>query len=220
MTAVAPGTFAKLRSHLVVLAVYPLMKEQIIAGARQLFNHYGVKTVRLEDVTHQLGISKKTLYQYFENKEELVRQMLDAQLGESLHEASAIQQQAANAIVGALQIWDRLIHYKQTVNPSLFLDIERHYPAAWALFQEGKRAYINTILVANLQAGIEQGLYRPDLNLTVLAWLWAEQSQCDVPSKGDEQVIKHLFIRGLLTQEGLRVYEGYVPPAPHPNPSP
>ncbi|MEZ0610874.1 TetR/AcrR family transcriptional regulator [Fibrella sp. WM1] len=189
------------------------MKEQIIAGARQLFNHYGVKTVRLDDITHQLGITKKTLYQYFENKEELVRQMLDAQLGESLHEASAIQHESANAIIGALQIWDRLIQYKQTTNPSLLLDIERHYPAAWALFQSAKREYINTILVANLRAGVEQGLYRPDLNLTVLAWLWADQSQCDVPSKGDEQVIKHLFIRGLLTQQGLRVYEGVYPTA-------
>lgn len=180
-----------------------------------MFNHYGVKTVRLEDVTHQLGITKKTLYQYFDNKEDLVRQMLDAQLGESLHEASAIQRQAPNAIVGALQLWDRLIHYKQTVNPSLLLDIERHYPAAWALFQEGKRAYINTILVANLRDGIEQGLYRPDLNQTVLAWLWADQSQCDVPSKGDEQVIKHLFVRGLLTQAGLRVYEDVAGEGPH-----
>lgn len=183
------------------------MKEQIIAEARQLFNHYGVKTVRLEDVTHQLGISRKTLYQFFENKEELVRQMLDAQLSENLHEANTIQHQSANAVAGALQIWDRLIQYKQTVNPSLLLDIERHYPAAWSLFQAAKREYINTILLANLQAGTGQGLYRADLDQTVLAWLWAEQSQCDVPNRGDEQVLKHLFIRGLLTPQGQAVYE-------------
>ena len=87
-----------MHSHLVNLAVYPLMKEQIIAGARQLFNHYGVKTVRLDDVTHQLGITKKTLYQYFDNKEDLVRQMLDAQLGESLHEAQSKDQKEDHAL--------------------------------------------------------------------------------------------------------------------------
>ncbi|RYF74447.1 MAG: TetR/AcrR family transcriptional regulator [Cytophagaceae bacterium] len=183
------------------------MKERIITEARQLFNHYGVKTVRLDDITHQLGISKKTLYQYFENKEDLVRQMLEDQLSESLYEASAIHTTATNAIVAALLVWDRLIHYKQTVNPSLLLDIERHYSSAWHLFQLVRAEYINTILVTNLQAGIEQGLYRTDLNRPFIAWLWMEQSQADVPTKGDEQVLKHLFVRGLLTPQGLTVYE-------------
>ncbi|MBO0947993.1 TetR/AcrR family transcriptional regulator [Fibrella forsythiae] len=183
------------------------MKERIITGARQLFNHYGVKTVRLDDIAHQLGISKKTLYQYFENKEDLVRQMLEDQLSESLQEAGEIHATATNAIVGALLIWDRLIHYKQTVNPSLLLDIERHYPSAWRLFQLMKAEYINTILDANLQAGIAQGLYRADLNRPVVAWLWIEQSQAEVPDKGDEQVLKQLFVRGLLTQQGVAVYD-------------
>lgn len=183
------------------------MKERIITEARQLFNHFGVKTVRLDDITHQLGISKKTLYLYFENKEDLVRQMLENQLNESLNEADAIRALEANSISGALRIWDRLIHYKQTVNPSLLLDIERHHATAWHLFQTFKTHYINTILVTNLQAGIEQGLYRPDLNIPVLAWLWIEQSQDDVPAKGDEQAIKHHFVRGLLTQKGMAVYE-------------
>ncbi|ARK12700.1 TetR/AcrR family transcriptional regulator [Fibrivirga algicola] len=183
------------------------MKERICAEARQLFNQYGVKTVRLDDITRQLGISKKTLYLYFQNKEDLVQQMLESQLNDSLHEATVIQGQSANAIEGALLIWDHLIRYKHTVNPSLLLDIERHYATAWHLFQVARSAYISTILEANLRAGISEGLYRSDLNNTVLAWLWIEQSQSDVPAKGDEQVVKHHFVRGLLTQKGLAVYE-------------
>lgn len=183
------------------------MKERICSEARQLFNHLGVKTVRLDDIAHKLGISKKTLYLYFDSKEDLVRQMLEGQLNESLDEASAIHAQVTNPIAGALLIWDRLIHYKQTVNPNLLRDIERHYPTAWQLFQAFKTHYINTILVANLRAGVEQALYRPDLQIAVIAWLWIEQSQADVPDKGDEQAIKHHFVRGLLTQRGLTIYE-------------
>ena len=184
-----------------------LVKDRIIAEARQLFSHFGVKTVRLDDIAHQLGISKKTVYQYFADKEELVRLMLENQLNETLHEATAIHSQAANPIVGALQIWDRLIRYRQTVNPNLFRDIERHYPTAWGFFQRFRTQYINTILIANLRQGVEQGLYRTDLNEPVIAWLWAEQSQWEVPDERYREIIKRHFVRGLLTQKGLTVYE-------------
>ena len=184
------------------------MKERIITEARQLFNHLGVTTVRLDDIAQQLGISKKTLYQYFESKEDLVRQMLESQLNESLDEASAIHGQVTNPIEGALLIWDQLIYYKQTVNPNFLRDIERHYTTVWALFQAYRTHYINTILVANLRAGVDQGLYRSDLDETIVAWWWLEQSQYDVPFEGTESAIKHQFIRGLLTQRGLALYEG------------
>ncbi|MEZ0485250.1 TetR/AcrR family transcriptional regulator [Fibrella aquatica] len=185
------------------------MKERILTEASRLFNHLGVKTVRLDDIARQLGMSKKTLYQYFESKEDLVKQMLENQLNDSLDEASAIQEQTANPIAGALLIWDRLIHYKQTVNPNLLRDIERHYPAAWHYFQTFRTHYINTILVGNLRAGVERALYRPDLadNESVMAWLWLEQSQCDIPFEGAGPIIKHQFVRGLLTKQGLALYE-------------
>ncbi|GAB3555198.1 TetR/AcrR family transcriptional regulator [Spirosoma fluminis] len=187
-----------------------LIKERIIAEARQLFSQFGVKTVRLDDIAHQLGISKKTLYQHFADKEELVRLMLEDQLNENLSEATVIHSQAANAVVGALQIWDRLIRYSQTVNPNLLRDIERHYPTVWNFFQEFRTQYIDTILKANLQEGIEQGLYRADLDKPVLAWLWAEQSQWDVPAAPYKEALKHQFVRGLLTQNGLALYETLI----------
>ncbi|RYC71329.1 MULTISPECIES: TetR/AcrR family transcriptional regulator [Spirosoma] len=183
------------------------MKERIITETRQLFNQFGVKSIRLEDIAQQLGISKKTVYQYFSSKEDLVRQILESQLNESLHEASAIHTQATDPMTSALLIWDRLIHYKQTVNPNLLRDIERHYPTIWTYFQTFRTEYINTILLANLRAGVGQGLYRTDLDETTMAWLWLEQSQWDVPHAGAELAIKHHFVRGLLTQAGLALYE-------------
>ncbi len=186
------------------------MKQRIITEARQLFNHLGVTTVRLDDIAQQLGISKKTLYQYFDSKEDLVGQMLASQLNESLEEASAIHQRVTNPIAGALLIWDQLIHYKKTVNPNVLRDIERHYSTVWSFFQTFRNHYINTILAANLRAGADQALYRPDLDETVVAWCWLEESQWDLPFEGAESVIKHQFVRGLLTQKGLSLYEEIV----------
>lgn len=183
------------------------MKDRIIAEARHLFNQFGVRTVRLEDVARQLGISKKTLYQHFIDKEELVRLVLETQLDENLREARVIHTLASNPIVGALRIWDRLIAYRQTTNPNLLRDIERHYPTVWRVFETFRTTYINTILVANIQAGIEQGLYRPDVDEPALAWLWATQSQWEIPYTGAEAALKHHFVRGLLTQKGLALYE-------------
>ncbi len=183
------------------------MKERIIAQAVKVFSQFGVKAVRLEDIAQSLGISKKTLYQHFRDKDELVRLMLESQWNEALYEANAIHTYADNPLVEALLIWDRLIRYQQTVNPNLRRDIERHYPTAWSLFQAFRTEYINTILVANLRRGIEQELYWADLNETVIAWLWAEQGQCEIPFSGGEMAVKHHFVRGLLTQKGLALYE-------------
>ncbi|WP_080056109.1 TetR/AcrR family transcriptional regulator [Spirosoma aerolatum] len=183
------------------------MKERIIAEARHLFNQFGVRTVRLEDIAQELGISKKTVYQYFDSKEELVRLMLENQLNENLREASAILTRVDNPILEALLIWNRLIHYRRTVNPNLFRDIERHYPTVWGFFQQFRAEYINTILVSNLQHGIEQTVYRTDLELGVIAWLWADQSQRETPYETSDEAIKHHFIRGLLTRKGLDIYE-------------
>ncbi|GAB3807448.1 TetR/AcrR family transcriptional regulator [Spirosoma humi] len=183
------------------------MKERIIAEARHLFNQLGVRTVRLDDVAQQLGISKKTLYQHFQDKEELVRLVLETQLEESLREAKAIHRLASNPIVSALRIWDRLIAYRQTTNPNLLRDIERYYPTVWRVFETFRATYISVILATNIRAGIEQGLYRSDVDEPALAWLWITQSQWEIPYTGAETAIKHHFIRGLLTQEGLAMYE-------------
>ncbi|MFD2571839.1 TetR/AcrR family transcriptional regulator [Spirosoma soli] len=183
------------------------MKERIIKEARHLFSQYGVKTVRLDDIAQQLGISKKTVYQYFTDKEELVRLMLEEQLNETLAEASSIHEQAPNPVAGALQIWDRLVRYRRTINPNLFRDIERHYPTVWHFFEEFRARYLNVILVTNLRQGVAQGLYRTDLDELIIAWLWAEQSQWEVPDERYKTQMKHHFMRGLLTTEGLALYE-------------
>lgn len=183
------------------------MKERIVAEARHLFNQLGVRTVRLDDVAHQLGISKKTLYQHFHDKEELVRLVLETQLDENLREAEAIHTLASNPIVGALRIWDRLVAYRQTTNPNLLRDIERHYPTVWSMFELFRTTYINTILATNIRRGIEQGLYRSDVDEPALAWLWVTQSQWEIPYPDAETAIKHHFVRGLLTQEGLAFYD-------------
>ena len=183
------------------------MKERILAEARRLFNHYGVKTVRLEDIARELGISKNTVYHYFGSKEELVRLMLENQLNESLEQATVIQTQADNPVSVALRIWDRLILYRREVNPNLLRDIERHYPTVWRLFRNFQTEYINTILVRNLRQGIEQAVYRADLNEAVIAWLWVDQSQRETPFEDADESVKHLFVRGLLTPKGVELYE-------------
>ncbi|WP_266364685.1 TetR/AcrR family transcriptional regulator [Tellurirhabdus rosea] len=187
------------------------MKERILAEARHQFYHFGVKTVRLDDIAQQLGISKKTLYQYFSSKEELVRAMLEAQLNEAMTVDTSIHAQVVNPIVAAMQLWDRLSGYRQTTNPNLLRDIQRFYPTVWAMFQAFRTAYINTILATNLRQGVEQELYRRDLNENVLAWLWAEESQWDIPFSEADAAIKHHFIRGLLTPKGLALYETLLP---------
>ena len=101
------------------------------------------------------------------------------------------------------------------VNPSLLMDVQRYYPKAWNVFLHYKEGCIMNDIKANLQRGVEQGLYRADIDLETMARLRIEQIQIgfddrifpnnkDVMATQDQ--LLHHFIRGILAEAGLAVY--------------
>ncbi|GAA4449545.1 TetR/AcrR family transcriptional regulator [Nibrella saemangeumensis] len=195
------------------------MKEKILTEAEGLFWKYGVKSITMDDIARQLGISKKTIYQHFEDKEDIVFQVVKDKLDRDEEEFQCQFRGAGNPVEEILRVSELLRQHAVTVNPSMVLDVQRHYPKAWAVFLKHKEQYILTSIQDNLRRGVQEGLYRPDIDIEVMARLRIESVQLGFDERVfpgsranvlavQEQLLHH-FIRGLLTEKGFSVYNQY-----------
>lgn len=191
------------------------MKEKILAEAERLFWKYGVRTITMDDIARRLAISKKTIYQHFTDKEDIVHQVVEWHLEHERSEYCRLNEQELNPIHEMMLASDMMRKHVDNVNPSLFLDVQRYFPKAWEAFLRHKEGHIIKDIMANLQRGVEQGLYQADINIETMARLRVELIQLGF----DDRVFPHLrdiyavqdqllhhFIRGILTPQGFAIY--------------
>lgn len=196
------------------------MKERILSEAERLFWKYGVRSVTMEDIARQLGISKKTIYQHFTDKEQILYQVIQHKTGRNQSEMDCMVVETDNPVEEILGVLNMMRNHADQVSPNLMNDIKRYYPQAFALFRQYKEGHIMGSILENIQKGISQGLYRSDINPTILARLRVEQIELafnhdlfpsDQYSMHDVQAeLMHHFVRGMLTDKGFTIYNQYV----------
>jgi AcrR family transcriptional regulator len=192
------------------------VKERIIKSALNLFWRYGIKSVTMDDIAKDLGISKRTIYQHYSDKEAILALVIQKEIMDQKCEMEKLEEQADNPIeqmmYASIQMRDTL----SNMNPTLLYDLKKYYPAAWELFQTYKHEYIIKSIRDNLIKGIELGLYRPDIDADVLSMLRVEQivmafDPTIFPAKKfnmmhtQMQFLLH-FLRGVLSEKGFEYY--------------
>ncbi len=195
-------------------------KSTIMGKAELLFMRFGLKSVSMDDITRELGISKKTLYQYFESKEDLIMQTIQRhQCAESEAIASIIRE-SKDALHEMLAIARHVIVQFQQMAPVTIYDLKKYYPEAWRMVEQVQREYIYNILLANMKRGVEEGLYRSDFNTDILARLYVGSTKLLLdeeffPNKSyhwdrlyREFVQYHL--RGIVSAQGLEKLQHYI----------
>lgn len=143
--------------------------KEILQNGMMLFMKYGIKSVTMDDLARELGKSKKTLYQHFENKDDLIYQGLNLQLNALKNEINKIRNGAGNAIDECLRIHHFNFEFLKELNPSVMFDLQKYHPRSWQLFELHKNEFIYNAVRENLQRGQEEGLYRLDFNPSVIA---------------------------------------------------
>ncbi|MCP4521092.1 MAG: TetR/AcrR family transcriptional regulator [Cytophagales bacterium] len=194
-------------------------KERIIEGSMELFFKYGVRSVTMDMIASHLGISKKTLYENVKDKNTLVEMMAQHHFDQEQHDLEKLSNTTENAIDEIHQIAVQMKQMIRQINPILFFDIKRYYPKVWQLFDSQKYDCIGGYIINNLERGIKEGYYRPDLDVKVMMIFkmnqveWAfdtdffpitEFNLLDVQM----QLFEH-FIRGIVTKKGLELFEKY-----------
>ncbi|AKD58029.1 TetR/AcrR family transcriptional regulator [Spirosoma radiotolerans] len=196
------------------------MKERILDEAERLFWKYGVRSVTMEDIARKLGISKKTIYQHFSDKEQILYQVIEGKTGRDQFAMECMVVGITNPVEELLSVLSLMQKNADQISPNLLIDIKRYYPQAFAIFRQYKEEQIMRSILENIQKGISQGLYRADINPTILARLRVEQIELafdndifptDQYSMHDIQSeLTHHFVRGMLTEKGFTIYNQFL----------
>lgn len=196
------------------------MKERILSEAERLFWKYGVRSVTMEDIAHQLGISKKTIYQHFSDKEAILCQVIKERIEADETEMRCMVDTTANPIEELMMVLEMMRLKQDQVSPNLLIDIKRHYPQAFALFRKYMDIQLMKSILENIQKGISEGLYRKDINPAILARMRIEQIEMafnndffptsQYTTLEIQQELIHHFVRGMLTEKGFEVYNQFV----------
>ena len=150
-------------------------KERILEGARELFFKYGIKSITMDDVAKNLAISKKTIYKYFADKDELVEAMTRQLMKKNETEFDAISKETDNVVEEVFTMMKHMGTMFSQMNPNLFYDMQKYHPHSWKLFQDFKEECIERMVEESVKRGIDQGLVRPDINTKVVARLRMEE---------------------------------------------
>ncbi len=191
---------------------------QILERVTALFMRYGIKSMTMDDVARELGISKKTLYTYVSNKEELVEKVL-----EHIHDSHNKNMECAgnvknlNAIEVLMVVNDMVNKMIQEHNPSTEYDLKKYYPELYKKFLTRRNEHIFSSILLNIQQGKDEGLYRTEINNELIAKLYV--NRINTMTEDDTFTIEELkssnlflqvmefHIRGLASPKGIEVLE-------------
>lgn len=194
------------------------IKIKILKGAEELFLRYGVRSISMDDIARHLSVSKKTLYQHFADKDDLVEHCTHHLLNRNEKACEVIREGAENPIEEMARVSVFMKKSMEEINPTMLFDLQKFHPKAWALWLEFKKHFIQNDVMRNLEAGIEAGYIRP-INKEIMAILRVEFVQMafnqDIfpREKFDlievqNQVLEH-FVLGLVTEKGKKLYLKY-----------
>jgi AcrR family transcriptional regulator len=196
-----------------------MLKERIKLKAHSLFMQYGVRSVTMDEIAVQLGVSKKTLYQYYADKDELVDAVIADILSVNEHNCTKDINIAKNAIHEVFLAIDMMQEMFQDMNPAVLFEIEKYYPKAFEKFTKHKYSFLHRVLKENIERGIAEELYRPDIDVEILVKARLETmmmpfNQVVFPKnkfnlvKVETELTTH-FLFGLATTKGYKLITKY-----------
>jgi TetR/AcrR family transcriptional regulator, cholesterol catabolism regulator len=142
---------------------------RIRSKASEMFMKWGVRSVSMDDIANGLGASKKTLYQYFSDKDELVDAVVEQIVAENQYACDIDRMEAANAVEEIFKAMDMVEVMFRNMNASILYDLQKYHPKAFNRFLKHKNDYLYSVVRSNLERGIAEELYRNDINVELLS---------------------------------------------------
>lgn len=191
------------------------LRENIIEVATALFRQMGIRAVTMDDIARQAGISKKTIYQEFEDKGALVFTTFSAFLDKEEEVLRRIIAEEDHVIQHFVRISRFIKEQYSGMNPLILNEIKRYYPQAWKRFEAFKNGLALKTMVDVLIKGKDAGYFRKEIDVEILAMLRVEQIAFDfrsLPSASQFDMVQlqlelfDHFIHGILTDIGREAY--------------
>lgn len=144
------------------------IQERIIEQAGMLFARYGIRSITMDTLAEEMGISKRTIYENFKDKDDLLFEVIQYFKKYQHARASEIIKQSENVISALFRLVDSMINEMKQVNPLFFQDIKRYHSQIFAKIQEKGEIRDHSMTEKILKKGIEQHLFRTDLNCEII----------------------------------------------------
>jgi len=145
------------------------MKDRIQIKAHEFFLQYGIRSVSMDDIAAQLGISKKTLYQYYTDKDELVDAVLQYEIEHGQQDCQQCFQQSKDAVDEIFLTMERIVEQFRNMNPMVLYDLQKFHFKAFQKFLKYKNGFLQDVIRKNIERGIKEELYRPEINADILS---------------------------------------------------
>ena len=192
------------------------LKERIIATATEAFTTKGIKSITMDDIAAALGISKRTLYEVFVDKESLLKDCILTVQAERDRYLQEVYEQSHNVLEVILDVFQKSIEMFHKTNKRFFEDIKK-YPKVYNMMKERSESDSEKTM-SFFMLGVEQGIFRSDVNFAIVNLLVREQF--DVLLNTDVcneysfievyESIMFTYIRGISTEKGAKVLEDFI----------
>jgi len=193
--------------------------DKILEEARGLFLQFGLKTVSMDDIARSVGVSKKTIYQHYKDKNSIIAKVVKTHFQRQKHLIEETTTDTENCIEELYEMSKCMRMTVESVNPAVMYDLERFYPKMFKEFIKFKHEFILEHIKNSLVRGMKEGYFRDDIDVDIIATLRMAQVQLSFDpeiypkDKFDfqevhQQLFRH-FALGLLTDNGRVLFKHY-----------
>lgn len=187
--------------------------------AHDLFMQYGLRSVSMDDIANSLGISKKTIYQFYADKDELVDAVVESEFKRNENICEYNRSNSKNAVHEIFMAMDMMVEMFSSMNPSFIFDMQKYHPKAFLKFHKYKNDYLFNITRDNILRGIKEELYREDINVDIISRFRVESMMMsfnlefnsklkhNMAEIEEELIIHYLF--GLVSLKGYKMILKY-----------
>ena len=194
-------------------------KFKIILGAQELFFKFGVKSITMDDIANHLGMSKKTIYQSFEKKEDIISEMMLLRLKEHQQILEGISKRSENIVEEIFEVMKHMSELFSNINPKLFYEMKKNFPDVWRLFSDFRNRFVTGMVEKAILKGKKQGFVRVGIDEKIISILRIEQLEMGFdpeifpPSKFNllhvQLSLTEHFLYGICTLKGHKLINKY-----------
>ena len=193
-------------------------------NARELFFSYGLKSVSMDDIAKKAGVSKRTIYEFFEDKNELVDEIVHDLMRSYSTLFKTSQSTAEDSIDEVIKQDNELLEIWTSIRPGFFYDLERTFPEASEQLEQYKLIILKGIIL-NLRRGKKEGNYREDIDIALVSDLRFHQlmnimkpdqltsHELNVTQLARECTV--LYLHSITTAKGKKLLEKYLNKTAH-----
>ncbi|RYG49682.1 MAG: TetR/AcrR family transcriptional regulator [Chitinophagaceae bacterium] len=188
------------------------MEHHHLNKAGELLLKYGPKSITMDDIASQLGISKKTIYQEFANKQEIIERVVNQNMEQLAADAAEAKNKAANAIVEVYLFNQIILDISGLVKVGFATEMSKYYPETWRIIEPKWNNLLLEIITNKLKRGISEQLFRPELDTNFTAMLRFRQlrsvlnSEPVRPKNMDDSTYLHklteFYLQAISTEKG------------------